>query len=159
MRGPCFEGLHDPLGHSAGLDGLDELLYLRVGQQNVRVLLDKAGIASRSNVVRHWGLEFTFAPEHHQRDQLRFVYAKKRLQRFGMAIILVKRILKPVFLAKQTLCPLRALHIPEYPAIHVLGLNDEDAVLRDDDVVDLSRAMLGLQRNVVQGDVDFRVEQ
>lgn len=76
-----------------------------------------------------------------------------------MAIILVKRILKPVFLAEQILCPLRTLCVAEYPAVHVLGLNDEDAVLRDDDVIDLRRAMLGLQRNVVQRDVNFRVEQ
>ena len=46
MRGPSFEGLHDPLGHFAGLDGLDELLYLGVGQQNSRVLLDEAGVTS-----------------------------------------------------------------------------------------------------------------
>jgi len=159
VRGSCFEGLHDPLGHFASLDGIDELLYLGVGQQHSRVLLDEAGIAGGSNIVWHRGLEFTFSPEHHQRDQLGFVYAKKRLKRFGMAIILVKRILKPVFLAEQTLCPLRALHIPKYPAGHVLGLDDEDAVLRDDDVVDLGRAMLGLQRNVVQRDIDFGVEQ
>lgn len=159
MRGPCFEGLHDSLGHFAGLNGLDELLNFFVGQQNSRVLLDEAGIAGGSNVVRHLGLEFTFAPEHHQRDQLRFVYTKKRLQRFGVAIILVKRVLKSVFFSEQTLCPLRALHVPEYPTIHVLGLDDEDAVLRDDDVVDLGRAMLGLKSNVVQRDIDFGVEQ
>lgn len=45
-----------------------------------------------------------------------------------MAIILVKRILEPEFLAKQTLCPLSSLHIPEIPAVHALGFDDEDGL-------------------------------
>lgn len=159
MRGPCFEGLHEPLGHFAGLDGLDELLNFGIGQQNGRVLPDEAGIAGRSNIVRHGGLEFTFAPEHHQRDELGFVYAEKLLKRLDMAIILVKRVLKSVFLAEQALCPLSTLHVPEYPPVDVFGLDDEDAVLRDNDVVDLRRPMLGLQRNVVQRDIDFGVQK
>jgi len=45
VRGPCFEGLNDSLGHFAGLDGLDELLNLGVGKQNGHVLLDEVGIS------------------------------------------------------------------------------------------------------------------
>jgi hypothetical protein len=54
---------------------------------------------------------------------------------------------------------LSALLVAKYPAIHVLGLDDEDAKLRDDDVVDLRRAIAGLQGNVVQRNIDFGIKQ
>jgi len=123
------------------------------------VLLDEAGIARRSNIVRHGSLEFTLPPEHHQRNQLRFVDAKKFLKSLGVTIVLVKRVLEAVFFSEQALGPLSALLVGKYPAIHVLGLDNEDAKLRDDDVVDLRRAIAGLKRNVVQRDVDFWIEQ
>lgn len=122
------------------------------------MLLDETGIAGGSNIVWHGGLEFAFAPEHHQGDELRRVQAEELLQCLGMAIILVKGVLKPVFFAEQTLCPLSTLRVTEDPAIHIFGLDDKDAVFRDDDVVNLRRAVFSLQRNVVQRDVDFGVK-
>lgn len=67
-----------------------------------------------------------------------------------MTIVLVKRVLEAVFFSEQALGPLSTLLVAKYPAIHVLGLDDEDAKLRDDDMVDLRRTIAGLQRNVVQ---------
>lgn len=79
MCNPGFEGFHDSLGHFACLNGRDKLPYLVISQQNGGVLLDEAGIASRTNIVRHGRLEFTLPPEHHQRNQFRFVDAEKFL--------------------------------------------------------------------------------
>jgi len=76
-----------------------------------------------------------------------------------VTIVLVKRVLETVFFPKQALGPLSALLVAKYPAIHVLGLDDEDAKLRDDDMVDLRRTIADLQRNVVQRDVDFGIKQ
>ena len=108
------------------------------------MLLDEAGVARRTNIVRHGGLEFTLPPEHHQRNQLRFVDTKKLLKSLGVTIVLVKRVLEAVFFPVQALGPLSALLVAKYPAIHVLGLDDEDAKLRNDDVVDLRRTVAGL---------------
>lgn len=76
-----------------------------------------------------------------------------------MAVVLVQRVLETVFLAEQALRPLGAFRVAENPASHVLGLNDEDAVFRDDDVVDLGGSVSGLQRDVVQREINLRVEQ
>lgn len=123
------------------------------------MLLDEAGIARRTNIVRHGGLEFTLPPEHHQRNQLRFVDTKKLLKSLGVTIVLVKRVLETVFFPVQALGPLSALLVAKYPAIHVLGLDDEDAKFRDDDVVDLRRAIADLQGNVVQRNIDSGIKQ
>lgn len=79
MRSPSFEGFYDSLGHFPCLNGRDELSYFVISQQNGSVLLDETGIASRTNIVRHGRLEFTLPPEHHKRNQFRFVDAEKLL--------------------------------------------------------------------------------
>lgn len=71
----------------------------------------------------------------------------------------MQRILEAEFLPVQTLRPLRAFGITEYPAIHILGFNDEYPVLRHDDVIDLGRPVRSLERDVVQGKVDGLIEQ
>lgn len=68
MRSPGFEGFYDSLWHFPCLNGRDELPYFVIRQQNGGVLLDEAGIARRTNIVRHGRLEFTLTPEHHQRN-------------------------------------------------------------------------------------------
>ena len=77
-----------------------------------------------------------------------------------MPVILVQRILERKLLAAgQRLRPLRTLLIAENPAGHVLGLDHENAEARNDDVVDLRRAVAGGQRDVVDVFVDVGVEE
>ena len=77
-----------------------------------------------------------------------------------MPVVLVQRILELKLLAaRQRLRPLRTLLIAENPAGHVLGLDHENAEARNDDVVDLRRAVAGGQCDVVDVFVDVGVEE
>lgn len=76
-----------------------------------------------------------------------------------MPVVLVKRILKAEFLAEQALCPLSALGIPEDPLIHVFCFDDEDPEFRDDDMINLCGAVVGLDRDVIETDVRFFVQE
>ena len=77
-----------------------------------------------------------------------------------MPVILVQRILERKLLAAgQRLRPLRTLLITENPAGHVLGFDHENAEARNDDVVDLRRAIAGGQRDVVDVFVDVGIEE
>ncbi len=77
-----------------------------------------------------------------------------------MPVILVQGILERKLLAaRQRLHPLRTLLIAENPAGHVLGFDHENAEARNDDVIDLRRAVAGGQRDVVDVFVDVSVEE
>ena len=77
-----------------------------------------------------------------------------------MPVILVQRILELELLAaRQGLRPLRTLLIAKNPAGHVFGLDHENAEARNDDVVDLRRALAGGQRDVVDVFVDVGIEE
>lgn len=52
-------------------------------------------------------------------------------------------ILKPELVSPVYLRPKGSVRTPEYPSTHVLGLDDEHAVARDDHMVDLRRASTG----------------
>jgi hypothetical protein len=76
-----------------------------------------------------------------------------------MPVVLVQWILEAIFLTEQALCPLRTFLIAENPAIHVLRFDHENAVPRDNNMVDLGRPVSVLESNVVDRRVDFRIEQ
>ena len=83
---------------------------------------------------------------------------QKFFQRLCMPIVLVQRVLKTELLAVERLRPLRLLLVAENPAFHVLRLDHEDAVTRDDDVVNLGRAVGRGDRDVVEVAVHVAIE-
>ena len=58
-------------------------------------------------------------------------------------------ILKPELVPLVRLCPKGIALTSEYPSAHVLGLNYEHAVARDDHMIDLRRASTRPYRYVV----------
>lgn len=61
----------------------------------------------------------------------------------------MQRILKLELVPPVYLRPERSVLTPEYPSAHVLCLDDEHAVARDNHMVDLRRASTGRYRYVV----------
>ena len=59
----------------------------------------------------------------------------------------------------QGLGPLGLFLTPENPPLVVLRLDNEDAVARSDDVVDLGRAVAGVQGDVVDGAIRLLVQE
>jgi len=76
-----------------------------------------------------------------------------------VAEVLTQRVLHPVLATGLHHAPLDRLLVAEYPAVDVLGLNHEDAVLRDDDVIDLGCSTLSRDGHVVDRGVDRLVEK
>lgn len=68
-------------------------------------------------------------------------------------------VLEAELLAVQALRPLRTLRISENPACYVFGFDDKNALPGDDNMVDLGRPVARLLRNVVQREIDLRIEQ
>lgn len=66
-----------------------------------------------------------------------------------VTFVLMKRILKPELVSPICLRPKGSVFTPEYPSAHVLGLDDEHAVARDNHMVDLRRASTGPYRYIV----------
>ena len=76
-----------------------------------------------------------------------------------MAIVLVERILKLVFLAIDALRPLRTLLISKNPAIHVLCFNDKHTVARNDDMINLCRSVSYRDSDVIHVYICMGVEK
>ena len=68
-------------------------------------------------------------------------------------------ILKPELVSPVYLCPKGSVLTPENPPTHVLGLDDEHAVVRDDYMVDLRRASTSSYRYVVHVNVIGRRQE
>ena len=154
-----LKGFDDPLGHHSGLNGLHVVLDFRIGELNGSVTLDISDIAISHDIGRHLSFEFTFAPEHHHRNELFWGDPKEFLEHLDVPVILVHWVLEAEFFPEQALCPLSTFGIPENPPIHVLRFNDEDPEFGNDDMIDLGGAIAGLDRDIVETDVCLFVEQ
>ena len=73
-------------------------------------------------------------------------------------VVLPQRVLELVAVLGEFLRPLGLLFAAEDPAAHVLGLQHEDAVAGEEDVVDLGGAVGGGEGDVVQAVVGLPVQ-
>ena len=89
--------------------------------------------------VRNRGLELERTTKDDDPTQYARIDAKEFLESLDVAVVLVKRILKPELLLEVNGCPVRVGSVPEYPARPILQLNDKDSKSRHDEVVDLCR--------------------
>lgn len=75
-----------------------------------------------------------------------------------MFVVLSERVLEGIFALAEGLSPFGVVRVSEDPTAHVFGFDDEDAVSRNNDVVDLRGAVCRGQGDVVELAVSFRVE-
>jgi hypothetical protein len=76
-----------------------------------------------------------------------------------MTIVLVKRVLKLVFLAKDALSPLTTLLVTENPSIHVLRFDNKYPMSRHDDMINLRSSIRCLDSDVIDIEIYFGVEK
>lgn len=84
--------------------------------------------------------------------------AKGGFQGFEVLVVLPQRVLEFEGAFVELLRPLRLLLAAEDPAAHVLRFQHEDAVRREEYVVDLRGAVRRVQRDVVQAAVGLLVQ-
>lgn len=98
--------------------------------------VDKEAVAQR-HVGGHLGLEFSGASEGDDRVDRALGDLQQARDRKHMLVVLPERALEAGLPAVDALRLDGLLGLPEDPTPQVLRLDDEDAVLRDDGVVDL----------------------
>ena len=86
------------------------------------------------------------------------INTKGSFQGFEMLVVLPKWVLKFECALVELLRPLRLLLAAENPAAHVLRFQHEDAVGREEYVVDLRGAVWRVQRDIVQTAVGLFVQ-
>ena len=154
MCGPPFfpDGLlpfQNGIRHFRHLRHLDERLTERTDVVRRTPRIDYA--------FRHVRLEGAIAGEHHDAVEIRLVNAEVVRNRADVPVVLPYRILEPALLSVDRLRPLGAPLIAEYPARISLRLDDEDAVLRHDNMVDLGGGPIGKrQLDIIQHQVLVR---
>ena len=94
------------------------------------------------DVRRKSRFDLAFADEEDDRVE-EFVWQSEIFgQALGVPVILVQRVLEPELVsAWKRLGPLGVVFVPEYPAVKIFCLHDEDAIGGDEDVVDLGCAV------------------
>lgn len=105
--------------------------------------LDVAAEPPGQHVRRHGGPELAITDEKDDRTENVIRHVQKLGKCLHMPEILPERVLEPGFLAEDALGPLGRPFVAEYPPLHVLRLDDEDPVNRNENVVDLGGAALG----------------
>ena len=85
-------------------------------------------------------------------------YAESGLQSLEMFVVLPQWVLERICLFIQLLCPLRLPFATEYPATFILGLYNEDAVRRQEYMVNLGGTIDRIQRDVVRATVGLLVQ-
>lgn len=112
------------------------------------------------NVGRHFGFELGLANEKDDGTKAVFRKIEKRHQGTDVEVVLMQRILKPILVAVKLLSPLLLFFGTEDPTFVVLGLDDENTIGGDDNVVDL-RAALPVRAGkieIVKMSIERRVE-
>lgn len=84
--------------------------------------------------------------------------AKGGFQGFEVLVVLAQRVLELEGAFVEFLRPLRLFLAAEDPAAHVLRFQHEDAVGREEDVVDLGGAVRRIQGDVVQAAVGLLIQ-
>lgn len=136
MGGPLFfpDGalpFRNDLGH------FSDLRHLYHGRGKVSDEVRR--LARIDDIRRHFGLEGAVARERDDAVEKGLVESKTFRQGADVQVVLAQRILESALPPIDRLRPLGAILIAENPPRIGLRLDDEDAVLRDNNVVDLRR--------------------
>lgn len=83
-------------------------------------------------------------------------HVEQGFQRFHVLVVLAQGVLEHVGLAIELLCPLRLAFTAEDPARHVFGLDDEDAVAGNQNMIDLGGAVGCGKRDIVNAAISLR---
>lgn len=110
------------------------------------------------DIGRHIGFERAATDKGDDRVQVFWFDAKGGFQGFEVLVVLPQRVLEFERAFVELLRPLRLLFAAEDPAAHVLRFQHEDAVGREEDVVDLRGAVWCVQGDVVQAAVGLFVQ-
>lgn len=140
------------------LDGCDDLLHVLIGEQRFAMPADIARQAVSEDVAGHGGLQFRLADEEDNRVHAGSGQAQVFFEAAEMPIVLLQWVLEAERFFIELLRPLAVLLVAIDPAIHGLGFNDEEAVSRDDQVVDLCGAVGSGDDDVVELAVGSRRE-
>lgn len=136
------DALHLAFVHEGGVFGVDEP-WQAVGADDV---------------VRHVRLEFGVSGEDDYGKELVLSDLEEGFEFLDVFVVLSERILEGIFAFAEGLRPLGMVRVSEYPSAHILCFDDEDAVFRNNDVVDLRSAVCRGEGDVVELAVSFRVE-
>jgi hypothetical protein len=148
------------VGQPALFERVHDLFHLSFLEENLGLALDITHIPACQHILRQRRLELALAPEHHDRMEHGFRQAQEFRECLDMAVILAERVLEAGLFAIKALRPLSVAFPAENPAGEVLGFDNEDAVGRDDDVVNLSGcAVTGGQRDIVEAAVHLGVQE
>lgn len=90
--------------------------------------------------------------------QMLRVDAQGGFQRFEVLVVLPQRILKLESAPVELLRPLRLAFAAKDPAAHVLRFHYEDAVARQEDMIDLGGAVRRRQDDIVQAAIGLPIE-
>ncbi|MCY1216259.1 hypothetical protein D9M72_281310 [compost metagenome] len=110
------------------------------------------------DVSWHFGFEGAAAHERDDRMQMLGADAQGVFQSFEVLVVLPQRVLEFERALVELLRPLCLLFAAEDPAADVLRFHHEDAVGREENVVDLRSAVRRVQGDVVQAAVGLLVQ-
>lgn len=111
---------------------------------------DIARQAVSEDVAGHGGLQFRLADEEDNRVHAGSGQAQVFFEAAEMPIVLLQWVLEAKGCSTKLLRPLAVLLVAKDPAFHVLGFDDEEAVSRDDQVIDLCGAVGSGDDDVVE---------
>lgn len=129
-------------GQPARRDHVEYALDLVFAQDLFLVRLDEADVpAGDRDVGRDFLLQLGAADEHDDGLDRLPRQAEQFGQRLGVLVVLPEGVPEPIGALAELLRPLGIPLGAEDPAAHVLRLNDEHAIARDDHMVDLRGAL------------------
>lgn len=119
-----------------------DALDLAFGQDGSGPGEDVSGKVARAHdVVRHVRLELRLSSENDHGKELVFPDLQQGFEFLDVFVVLSEGVLERVLALAESLGPFGVVRVSENPAAHVLGFDDEDAVFRNNDVVDLRCAV------------------
>ena len=104
----------------------------------------------RHYVGRHARLKFTVADKHDHGMKKAVIQLKELGKALGMPIILTKRVLKLGFVSVNGLRPIVMIGVSKNPSLHILGFDDENAVRRNNHMIDLGGSIRGSDNHVMK---------
>ena len=144
---------------AAGMQGMQHVVDFRLAEDRLLEGLDIADKADAlGDVGRHFGFEGAAADEGDDRVQVLGVNVKGGFQCLEVLVVLPQRVLELKRALVELLRPLWLPLAAEDPAAHVLRFQHEDAVGREEYVVDLRGAVRRAQGDVVQAAVGLLIQ-
>ena len=141
------------------IDLEQDTLNLVYRQQGIVPAQDISGqSANADDIVRHVRLELGVSGEHDHGKELVLSDLEQGFKFLDVFVVLPERVLEGIFALAEGLRPLGMVRVSEDPSAHILSFDDEDAIFRNDDVVDLRGAVCRGEGDVVELAVPFRVE-